>query len=61
MARYPLENGGDPATEDFPQGPPVGRPVPDFTLPDQFGNLVNYTEHRGDGQAIIIFYRSASW
>jgi hypothetical protein len=61
MARSPIENGGDPLTEDFPKGPGIGEPVPDFTLPDQFGNQTNYSEVRGNGQAIIVFYRSASW
>lgn len=61
MAKAQLINGGDPLTENFPKGPEVGEPIPDFTLPDQFGNAVNYSEHKGDGQAIIVFYRSASW
>ena len=56
-----LKNGRDPGGEDFPTGPAVGEPVPDFALPDQFGNTVRFSEVRGTGQALILFHRSASW
>ncbi len=45
----------------FGTGPEIGETTPDFTLPDQFGDTVNYTAARGGGKAIILFYRSASW
>ena len=56
-----LINAGDPFTEDFPTGPAVGEPVPDFALPDQNGNSVRFSEVRGEGRALILFHRSASW
>ena len=56
-----LVNGGDPIGEDFPTGPAVGERVPDFRLPDQFGNLVRFSDARGTDRALILFYRSASW
>ena len=56
-----LVNAGDPIGEDFPTGPNVGEPVPDFALPDQLGNLVRFSEVRGRNQALILFHRSASW
>ncbi|MBT3271379.1 hypothetical protein HN371_29845 [Candidatus Poribacteria bacterium] len=45
----------------FGTGPEIGDVTPDFTLPDRFGQPVNYAETRGDGKALILFYRSASW
>ena len=56
-----LINSGDPIDYDFPSGPAIGELVPDFELPDQFGNLTRYPEARGTSQALILFHRSASW
>ncbi len=56
-----LVNAGDPLSEEFPTGPDVGQKVPDFTLPDHSGKLVNFTETRSTRRALILFYRSASW
>ena len=56
-----LINAGDPTGEDFPTGPAVGEPVPDFTLPDQSGDPVRFSETRGQKRALILFHRSASW
>jgi peroxiredoxin len=56
-----LINAGDPLDEDFAKGPDIGDLVPDFTLPDQRGESVNLATARGDGKALILFYRSASW
>ena len=56
-----LINGGDPVGEDFPSGPAIGEPVPDFTLPDQFGNSIRFSDVGVGNQALILFYRSASW
>ncbi len=35
--------------------------VPDFTLPDQSGDPVRFSEVRGKDRALILFHRSASW
>ena len=51
----------DLRAEGFPTGPGLGEVMPDFELPDQQGRPVRFAEWRGDGQALIIFYRSASW
>ncbi len=56
-----LINKGDPIGEDFPTGPAIGKPVSDFTLPDQFGNFIRFSAVRGTDQALVLFYRSASW
>ena len=56
-----LINSGDPTTEEFARGPDIGDTVPDFQLPDQFGTTVRFSAVRGGGQALILFYRSASW
>ena len=55
-----LLNAGDPLNEDFPKGPKVGEQVPEFALPDQFGNTIHY-QPVGRRKALILFHRSASW
>ena len=56
-----LVNGGDPTGDDFPTGPAIGEPVPDFTLPDQSGNPIRFSAVRGGNRALILFHLSASW
>ncbi|MAG37375.1 MAG: hypothetical protein CL878_14165 [Dehalococcoidia bacterium] len=56
-----LPNSGDPLTERFPKGPAVGDSIPDFVLPDQLGDLVDYRQMRGRKRALILFHRSAAW
>ena len=34
----------------------VGRPAPDFTLPDQNGKAVNLSAERGH-KVVLVFYR----
>jgi peroxiredoxin len=47
---------------DFSQvGPQVGERFPDVVLPDQHGNQVDLHAARGNGRALIVLYRSASW
>lgn len=50
-----------PATAEFPTGPEVGERLPEFTLPNQNGELIDFHADRGDGKAIVVFYRSAVW
>ena len=50
-----------PETADFPTGPDVGERLPDFTLPDQRGTPVNFTEARAGRRALVVFHRSARW
>ena len=50
-----------PDTDDYPKGPAIGEAIPDFTLPDQQGNQVRFSEVRGKGQALVMFHRSARW
>ncbi len=50
-----------PLTDDFPTGPDVGETLPDFTLRDQHGNLVNFTAARGGRRALVVFHRSGRW
>lgn len=42
-------------------GPGIGEVLPDFTLPDPWGQLVNFKEKRAGNKALVLFYRSASW
>jgi len=50
-----------PAEHDFPTGPAVGERLPEFQLPNQRGELVDFHAHRGDSKAVVVFYRSAVW
>ena len=42
-------------------GPQVGDTVPDFSLPDQFGQLQTRESILGPNGAILLFHRSADW
>ena len=46
---------------DHPTGPDVGERLPDSTLPDQTGKLVNIEAARGEGRALVVFHRSLRW
>jgi len=50
-----------PETGDFPTGPEVGEPLPDFTLMDQHGRPVNFAAARDGQRALVVFHRSARW
>ncbi len=42
-------------------GPQVGDRVPDFSLPDQHGQLQTLESVRGPKGSLILFHRSADW
>ena len=44
-----------------PTGPEVGDRLPDFTLPDAYGNPVHFDSDRGEAKAVVVFFRSAVW
>ncbi len=46
---------------DHPTGPDVGERLPDITLPDQTGTLVNSEAARSEGRALVVFHRSLRW
>ena len=50
-----------PATDDFPTGPTIGDPIPDFSLRDQNGVARDFHADRAGVKALVVFYRSASW
>ena len=50
-----------PALDEFPSGPDVGQRLPEFTLPNQHGEPVDFHADRGKGKAVVVFYRSADW
>ena len=50
-----------PAEHEFPTGPAIGERLPEFELPNQNGELVDFHAHRGDSKAVVFFYRSAVW
>ncbi len=42
-------------------GPQVGERVPDFSLPDQNGQLRTLNSIMGPNGALLLFHRSANW
>ena len=56
---------GHPARAGLPDGaatgPEVGETLPDFELPDAFGNTLRFHADRGGKKAALVFYRSAVW
>ena len=50
-----------PATEEFPTGPAIGERLPEFTLPNQDGEPVDFHKDRGGAKSIVVFYRSVVW
>lgn len=56
---------GHPGRAGLPNGhatgPVVGEVLPDFALPDAFGNVVQLHAHRAGRRAAVVFYRSAVW
>lgn len=56
---------GLPVRANLPKGmrvgPEVGDRLPDFTLPDQHGNPIDFHTDRGSSPAVVVFYRSAVW
>jgi len=42
-------------------GPQVGERVPDFSLPDQNGELLTLNSIMGPKGAMLLFHRSADW
>lgn len=50
-----------PAEHEFPTGPAIGERLPEFELPNQDGELIDFHAHRGDSKAVVVFYRSAVW
>ncbi len=50
-----------PETDDFPTGPAVGEMLPEFTLPNQNGDMVNFTKAREGKRALVVFQRSTRW
>lgn len=47
--------------EGHPTGPEVGERLPDFTLPDAQGRLIDFHRDRGHSKAAVVFFRSAVW
>lgn len=56
---------GHPGRAGLPSGastgPEIGERLPDFALPDAFGNTVRFHDDRGASKSAVVFYRSAVW
>jgi hypothetical protein len=50
-----------PETADFPTGPAIGERLPDFALPNQRGETVDFHADRAGRKAAVVFQRSAVW
>ena len=61
-APAPLGHPGRAGLPDgHPTGPEVGEKLPDFVLPNAFGEPVRLHEARADRPAVVVFFRSAVW
>ncbi len=47
--------------DGYRTGPAVGERVPDFSLPDQYGNDRSLKELMGPNGLLLVFSRSADW
>ena len=50
-----------PASDDFPTGPALGARLPDFSLPNQYGETIDFQSHREGRRTVLLFHRSAVW
>ena len=50
-----------PETADFPSGPAVGERLPDFSLPNQRGETIDFHADRDGHRAAVLVQRSAVW
>jgi hypothetical protein len=50
-----------PSGTDFPTGPAIGERLPDFVLPNQRGEKIDFHADRDGHQAAVLFQRSAVW
>lgn len=50
-----------PESDDFPSGPAIGEPMPDFTLVNQHGDSTNFATARAGKKALVVFHRSVRW
>ena len=50
-----------PASAEFPSGPAIGERLPDFVLPNQRGEKVDFHADRAGRRAAVVFQRSAVW
>jgi hypothetical protein len=50
-----------PTTADFPTGPAIGERLPDFKLPNQRGEEIDFHADRAGHKAAVLFQRSAVW
>jgi hypothetical protein len=50
-----------PDSADFPTGPAIGERLPDFVLPNQRGEQVDFHADRSGHKAAVVFQRSAVW
>ena len=49
------------AEETIYTGPDPGRPVPDFSAPDQAGRIRTFADLSGPDGLLLLFYRTVDW
>jgi hypothetical protein len=50
-----------PESDSFPSGPAVGEVLPNFTLPNQRGEAIDFSTARDGHKALVVFHRSTRW
>jgi hypothetical protein len=61
QARDPQSNSPAAVVDVATIGPKVGEALPDFSLPDQHGQMRSMKSLLGPNGAVIVFFRSANW
>ncbi len=66
VADWVLDDGSDAIQSRTPievasLGPQIGERVPDFSLPDQSGQVRTLESILGPNGAMLLFHRSADW
>lgn len=46
---------------DHATGPEIGERLPDFNLPNAWGEEIPFHSDRAGALAVVVFYRSAVW
>jgi hypothetical protein len=61
QSRTPIDMQSRTPIDVASLGPQVGEPVPEFSLPDQNGQMRTLESISGPKGAMLLFHRSADW
>ncbi len=61
QSRTPIDMQSRTPIDVASLGPQVGEQVPEFSLPDQYGEMRTLESISGPKGAMLLFHRSADW